>query len=95
MARGATIHPDIARALDPQSTEVLLRVDGASAAGAAALFTATTAEKNDDDFERAMRNDKDLEAEGANRDALDPKLEYAHQVIGTLQAHPALRKFAR
>ena len=95
LAKGAPLEPDFARALDPQTTEVLLRADGDSAASAAALLTATTAETNDRDFERAMRNDKDLQAEGANQDAVDPKLEYAHQVIGALQAHPALRKFAR
>ena len=43
-----------------------------------------------------MRNDKELKDEGANPDALDhAKLEYAHQVVGALQSHPALRKFAR
>ncbi|RYB05783.1 hypothetical protein [Lichenibacterium ramalinae] len=93
MAKGATLDADFARALDPQTTEVLLRAGGASAARAAAR--STTAEQNDADFEQAMRNNEDLKVDHADPDALDQKLEYAHQVIGALQAHPALRKFAR
>lgn len=86
---------DFARALDPQTPEVVLRAGETRAPLSGASSTEPTPERNDEDFERAMRNDKELEAEGAYPDALDHKLEYAYQVVGALQAHPALRKFAR
>ncbi|WP_295521687.1 hypothetical protein [uncultured Pseudacidovorax sp.] len=94
-ARGATLDPDFARALDPQTPEVVLSAGWIRASATVMPSTGTTPEKNDEDFERAMRNDQDLKAEGADLDVLNHKLEYAHQVVGALQAHPALRKFAR
>lgn len=94
MAREATLSPDFAKALDPKTSMSFLRAKGSSA-NFESLLKGTTAEQNDEDFERAMRNDKDLKDDDADPDELASKFEYAHQIIGALQAHPALRKFAR
>ena len=95
MAQRATLGQDFARALDPQTSDFSIWADGGGAF-VAGVQSAPSAEQNDHDFEQAMRTDQELKDEaGADIDKLDEKLEYAHQVIGTLQAHPALRKFAR
>lgn len=87
-----TLAPDFAKALNPNAPFTLFMSDDAAITPNEIAEAAARVAQNDADFEESMKTDEEL---GAKPDAIADELFHAYQVLGALQAHPALRKFAR
>lgn len=77
---------EFAEALDPENFALPFGLVNTKSYDAVALATTY------DEFEEVMKTDEEL---GADSKPLEPKYDQAHKMLGMLQAHPALRKFAR
>ncbi|MQV05908.1 hypothetical protein [Sinorhizobium meliloti] len=84
----AKLHPDFAKALDPERLNVREVVDPSFSP-----FSAARTKSAYDELEEALKTDDELKA--APPYVVPDDLKPAHEVLGTLQAHPALRKFIR